>query len=183
MAMKLVTLLLPLLSLAISIVAGDNSNIVGASWSADQIKKDSTEESQYISLPENPESYIALPGSPESYIKLPESEETTTTTTSDDDDQDEGNNFMLAKKAITCDKFPPICRKKSSPGPDCCKKTCTNIKKDPLNCGRCGRKCKNGEICCKGQCVNTSTDTKNCGSCGKKCKKWETCVYGMCSYA
>jgi len=84
---------------------------------------------------------------------------------------------------LTCNKFPRICRVKTSPGPDCCNKKCVNVKKDRLNCGMCGHKCKYTEICCKGQCVNASFDKRNCGGCNKKCKKGEFCVYGMCSYA
>ncbi|XWS18174.1 hypothetical protein CRYUN_Cryun32bG0019900 [Craigia yunnanensis] len=88
------------------------------------------------------------------------------------------------KPKLTCDKFPRICRlKNSSPGPDCCKKKCVNVKKDRLNCGMCGYKCKYTKICCKGQCVNASFDKRNCGGCNKKCKKGEFCVYGMCNYA
>lgn len=35
------------------------------------------------------------------------------------------------KPVMTCDKFPRICRQKNgSPGPDCCKKKCVNVKKD-----------------------------------------------------
>ncbi|KAB5560375.1 hypothetical protein DKX38_005332 [Salix brachista] len=72
---------------------------------------------------------------------------------------------------LTCNKFPRICRLKTSPGPDCCNKKCVNVKKDRLNCGVCGYKCKYTEICCKGQCVNVSFDKRNCGGCKKKCKK------------
>ncbi|OWM83386.1 hypothetical protein CDL15_Pgr012867 [Punica granatum] len=69
---------------------------------------------------------------------------------------------------MTCNKYPRICRKKGSPGPDCCKKKCVNVKTDRLNCGKCGRKCKYNKICCKGKCVNPMTDRKNCGACKKK---------------
>lgn len=84
---------------------------------------------------------------------------------------------------MTCDKFPRVCRLKSSKGPDCCKKKCVNVKSDRLNCGMCGYKCKYPEICCKGKCVNASFDRRNCGGCNNKCKKGESCVYGMCNYA
>ncbi|KAF5185239.1 Stigma-specific stig1 family protein, partial [Thalictrum thalictroides] len=43
-------------------------------------------------------------------------------------------------KKQSCDKFPRICRSKGSPGPDCCKKKCVNVKTDGLNCGMCGNK-------------------------------------------
>ncbi|OMO64776.1 Stigma-specific protein Stig1 [Corchorus olitorius] len=87
------------------------------------------------------------------------------------------------KANLKCDKFPRICRLKNSPGPDCCKKKCVNVKKDRFNCGMCGYKCKYTEICCKGQCVNPSFDKRNCGGCNKKCKKGQFCAYGMCNYA
>ncbi|XVF26078.1 hypothetical protein REPUB_Repub13aG0269100 [Reevesia pubescens] len=45
------------------------------------------------------------------------------------------------KANVTCNKFPRICRLKNSPGPDCCKKKCVNVKKDRFNCGMCGYKC------------------------------------------
>lgn len=98
-----------------------------------------------------------------------------------------GMNRFLAqqnlKADMRCDKFPRVCRLKNSPGPDCCKKKCVNVKSDRLNCGMCGYKCKYNEICCKGNCVNASFDKRNCGGCNNKCKKGEYCVYGMCNYA
>jgi hypothetical protein len=84
---------------------------------------------------------------------------------------------------MTCNKFPRICRLKSSPGPDCCNKKCVNVKTDRLNCGMCGYKCKYTEICCNGKCVNSSFDRGHCGGCKKRCKKGEFCAYGMCNYA
>lgn len=84
---------------------------------------------------------------------------------------------------LTCDKFPRVCRLKKSPGPDCCKKTCVNVKTDRLNCGMCRYKCKYTEICCRGKCVNASFDKRHCGGCNQKCKRGEFCVYGMCNYA
>ncbi|KAJ4703931.1 Stigma-specific protein Stig1 [Melia azedarach] len=80
---------------------------------------------------------------------------------------------------ITCDKFPRVCRLKNSPGPDCCKKKCVNVKTDRFNCGMCGYKCKYTEICCKGKCVNASFDKRHCGGCNKKCKK-ESSVFMGC---
>lgn len=172
MARKLLALFLSIIfsivAAAASSGAADYKSFVRAARSSSD---HSTEES-IIELPENPERYITLPGSREEITR-----------SSSDEDEEDDIELMLRKPERTCDKYPPVCRKKSSPGPDCCKKICTNIKKDPLNCGRCGRKCKHNEICCKGHPVNVSSDPKNCGSCGKKCKKWETCVYGMCSYA
>ncbi|KAF3451751.1 hypothetical protein FNV43_RR07847 [Rhamnella rubrinervis] len=90
---------------------------------------------------------------------------------------------LAANMNMTCDKFPRVCRLKSSKGPDCCKKKCVNVKSDQLNCGMCGYKCKYTEICCKGNCVNASFDKRNCGGCNNKCQKGEYCVYGMCNYA
>ncbi|KAI4295945.1 hypothetical protein L6164_035938 [Bauhinia variegata] len=84
---------------------------------------------------------------------------------------------------MTCDKFPKVCRLKSSKGPHCCKKKCVNVNTDKLNCGMCGYKCTYTEICCKGNCVNASFDKRHCGGCNHKCKKGELCVYGMCNYA
>jgi len=84
---------------------------------------------------------------------------------------------------MTCNKFPRICRRESSPGPDCCNKKCVNVKTDRLNCGMCGYKCKYTGICCNGKCVDSSFDRSHCGGCKKKCKKGKFCVYGMCGYA
>ncbi|XP_039028414.1 stigma-specific STIG1-like protein 1 [Hibiscus syriacus] len=102
-------------------------------------------------------------------------------------DQDPLRQFVAwqnPKPSMTCDRFPRICRqKKGSPGQDCCKKKCVNVKKDRFNCGKCGYKCKYGEICCRGQCVNASFDKRNCGGCNNRCKRGEFCVYGMCNYA
>ncbi|KAF5195055.1 Stigma-specific protein stig1 [Thalictrum thalictroides] len=87
------------------------------------------------------------------------------------------------KKQLSCNKFPRICRSKGSPGPDCCKKKCVNVKTDGLNCGMCGNKCKYSQICCGGKCINPSMDKRNCGGCNKGCNKGEFCSYGMCNYA
>ncbi|KAI5572607.1 hypothetical protein BDE02_10G023600 [Populus trichocarpa] len=97
-----------------------------------------------------------------------------------------GANRFLAQKtraAMTCNKYPRVCRAKGSPGPDCCKKKCVNVLTDRLNCGMCGKKCKYAEICCKGDCVKPMSNKKHCGGCNNKCKKGNACVYGMCSYA
>jgi len=97
-----------------------------------------------------------------------------------------GANRFLAQKtraAMTCNKYPRVCRAKGSPGPDCCKKKCVNVLTDRLNCGMCGKKCKYAEICCKGHCVKPMSNKKHCGGCNNKCKKGNACVYGMCSYA
>ena len=161
MAMKLLKLLF-ILSITTSIVSAassanennEDNSIVGAAWSADENKEDSAVES---------------------HLALPEGEETTSSNGTSD--------FMLQNKYLICDKFPQICRRKSTPGPDCCQKKCVNLTKDPNNCGECRRKCRHNYICCSGHCVNPYVDPLNCGSCGKKCKNWEACLYGMCSYA
>ncbi|XVF27923.1 hypothetical protein REPUB_Repub14bG0151300 [Reevesia pubescens] len=93
---------------------------------------------------------------------------------------------FLAEKpraVMTCNKYPRVCHVAGSPGPDCCKKKCVNVKTDRLNCGRCGKKCKYSEICCKGQCVNPMSHKKHCGGCNNNCNKGSKCLYGMCSYA
>ncbi|KAJ9136379.1 hypothetical protein P3X46_033464 [Hevea brasiliensis] len=97
----------------------------------------------------------------------------------------EPGRFLASKPppAMTCDKYPRVCRAKGSAGPDCCKKQCVDVMKDKLNCGKCGKKCKYSEICCQGRCVNPSNDEKNCGKCNNRCKKGSSCVYGLCSYA
>ncbi|KAD7117971.1 hypothetical protein R6Q59_005010 [Mikania micrantha] len=84
---------------------------------------------------------------------------------------------------VKCNKNPRLCRAKGSPGPDCCKKKCVNVKTDKQNCGLCGKKCKHQEICCNGKCVNVMTDKRHCGGCNNKCKKGNSCMHGMCSYA
>ncbi|KAL9236955.1 hypothetical protein vseg_011559 [Gypsophila vaccaria] len=84
---------------------------------------------------------------------------------------------------MTCDKFPRVCHVKGSPGHDCCKKRCVDVKTDNLNCGMCGLKCRYPEICCNGSCINPLHDKKNCGGCHNKCHKGSLCYYGMCNYA
>ncbi|OIS99015.1 PREDICTED: stigma-specific STIG1-like protein 1 [Nicotiana attenuata] len=83
----------------------------------------------------------------------------------------------------TCDKYPRVCSAKSSPGPDCCRKTCVNVMTDRFNCGRCGKKCRYSEMCCEGWCVNTYFNKRHCGKCNNACKKGSSCSYGMCNYA
>ncbi|XP_059662581.1 stigma-specific STIG1-like protein 1 [Cornus florida] len=112
-------------------------------------------------------------------VPMPESEEVLPTSL-------RGTGRFLAQTrrvTMTCNKYPRVCRAKGSPGPDCCKKKCVNVKTDRLNCGICGKKCKYSEICCKGLCVNPLSNKKHCGGCNTKCKKGSSCVYGMCSYA
>ncbi|KAJ0018862.1 hypothetical protein Pint_09842 [Pistacia integerrima] len=100
-----------------------------------------------------------------------------------------GRRFLLQaystppRAAMTCNKYPIVCRGKGSPGPNCCNKQCVNVLTDKLNCGKCGKKCKYSEMCCQGACVNPSVNEKHCGKCNNKCKKGGSCVYGLCSYA
>ncbi|XP_076916714.1 uncharacterized protein LOC143576529 [Bidens hawaiensis] len=84
---------------------------------------------------------------------------------------------------VKCNKNPRLCRAKGSPGPDCCKKKCVNVKTDNQNCGICGKRCKHQEICCNGKCVNPKTDKRHCGGCNNRCKRGNSCTYGICSYA
>lgn len=85
--------------------------------------------------------------------------------------------------AMTCDKSSKVCRLKGSPGRDCCRKRCVDLRTNRLNCGRCGKSCQYSEICCNGYCVNPMFDRRHCGGCFKKCKKGRSCAYGMCNYA
>ncbi|KAF5729080.1 putative Stigma-specific Stig1 family protein [Tripterygium wilfordii] len=108
----------------------------------------------------------------------------------DDDDTASGHQehislgrFLRQRVPMKCNKNPRICRAEGSPGRDCCKKKCVNVKTDRHNCGMCGKKCKYSEICCKGKCVKPMYDKKHCGGCNNKCNKGSACVYGMCSYA
>lgn len=91
--------------------------------------------------------------------------------------------FPMKPKPNTCEKHPEICRRKGSPGPDCCHKNCVNLRRDIWNCGSCGHKCKPHQICCDFKCVNYLTDSANCGRCHHKCKRGHKCVYGICNYA
>ncbi|KAL0535227.1 hypothetical protein IC582_029552 [Cucumis melo] len=86
----------------------------------------------------------------------------------------------LQKGLLTCNKYPRVCRRKGSAGPDCCKKKCVNVERDRNNCGRCGKKYKYSKICCKGKCVNPLFNRKHCGGCNIECSKGSFCVYGIC---
>ncbi|KAK1422580.1 hypothetical protein QVD17_17863 [Tagetes erecta] len=105
------------------------------------------------------------------------------------DDSVRGTSRFLAQLhdnsyRVKCNKNPRLCRAKGSPGPDCCKKKCVNVKTDKQNCGLCGKKCKNQEICCNGKCVNLMRDKRHCGGCNNRCKRsGSSCRYGMCTYA
>ena len=133
-----------ILSITISIVAAQST--------ANQTKENSTVES-HVRLPENKGNYISPPVS----------EETASS--------DGGSDFMFPRGRETCREFPQMCRRRPSPGPDCCGGKCTYVRKDRFNYGRCGCKCKHNKICCGGHCVNPSFDPHHCGSCAKHCKK------------
>ncbi|KAI6704569.1 hypothetical protein NL676_007531 [Syzygium grande] len=63
-------------------------------------------------------------------------------------------NRLLAESvrtAMTCDRYPRVCRAAGSPGPDCCGKQCVDVATDRLNCGACGKRCRYGEMCCRGE--------------------------------
>ena len=77
-----------------------------------------------------------------------------------------------------------------------CNGTCTNLKTDLHNCGRCGRTCPGGQVClngacvvscsktqknCHGVCTCVQIDPKNCGACGQVCASGKTCVKGKCA--
>lgn len=76
-----------------------------------------------------------------------------------------------------------------------CNGTCTDVVKDPNNCGACGTKCKPTQFCasskcsdactppntlCGQFCVDLSNDHDNCGSCGKGCAADQECKNKAC---
>ncbi|KAI4295935.1 hypothetical protein L6164_035928 [Bauhinia variegata] len=73
------------------------------------------------------------------------------------------SRFLRSRGAMTCDRYPRICRVVGCKGPDCCHKKCVNVSRDRNNCGRCGKKCKYSQICCKGKCVNPMANKNHCG--------------------
>ncbi|CAA6674435.1 unnamed protein product [Spirodela intermedia] len=84
---------------------------------------------------------------------------------------------------LTCDRVPKVCRVIGSPGRNCCRKRCVNLRTDTMNCGRCGKRCRYEEACCLGTCVNILFNRSNCGACNRRCEKGNNCRYGMCNYA
>ncbi|KHN40868.1 Putative pectate lyase 2 [Glycine soja] len=60
-----------------------------------------------------------------------------------------GHKNVRGGGAMTCDKYPRVCRAKGSEGPDCCKRKCVNVSNDRNNCGMCGKRCKYSQVCCK----------------------------------
>lgn len=63
---------------------------------------------------------------------------------------------------------------------------CSDVERDPQNCGSCGNSCGTSGSCNKGQCMcngvatDLQTDSNNCGNCGTKCAGNSTCVQGQC---
>ncbi|CAA6661353.1 unnamed protein product [Spirodela intermedia] len=77
------------------------------------------------------------------------------------------------RTTMTCDRVPKVCRAKGSPGRDCCRKRCVNLRTDTQNCGCCGKR----------KCVNILSSRANCGACHRRCRKGSYCRFGMCGYA
>ncbi len=100
----------------------------------------------------------------------------------------------------------PVCA--CAPGETLCGDTCSNLSKDPHNCGSCGRDCfhlgrlkTNVWTCDYGSCVmecrqgwgdcngnlqdgceaDLSFDPLNCGACGNACSPGQPCVGGSCA--
>ena len=76
-----------------------------------------------------------------------------------------------------------------------CGSKCTDVTKDPANCGACGKACAAGVVCvdggckascgtdtvsCDGTCVNLLTDKDHCGACTTKCPTDSVCVDAKC---
>lgn len=77
-------------------------------------------------------------------------------------------------------------------GQNRCGGTCTNLRTDPNNCGKCGQRCTGGTVCksgaccppsmtnCGGLCADLFNDNKHCGKCGQGCGNGDDCVGGIC---
>jgi hypothetical protein len=97
-----------------------------------------------------------------------------------------------AQPTPTCDPGQSLCA-----GP-----ICTDVQKDPDNCGACGTSCPLAQVCVagkcatdcppsdeictpdggtRGYCVDVKNDNENCGKCGETCPNGQTCVNGTCS--
>jgi len=76
-----------------------------------------------------------------------------------------------------------------------CSGECSDLQKDPSNCGACGTACKAGELCSQGKCATScgggttqcgqtctivADDPANCGACGTACTSGQACVAGKC---
>ncbi|XP_010555894.1 PREDICTED: stigma-specific STIG1-like protein 1 [Tarenaya hassleriana] len=91
--------------------------------------------------------------------------------------------FKYGARLRTCQRHPRICLAKGSPGRNCCKNRCVEVRSDRYNCGRCGKRCRYSEICCNGKCVNPMFHRNHCGGCFNGCSRGSSCFYGMCGYA
>lgn len=76
-----------------------------------------------------------------------------------------------------------------------CGSECSDLTKDPGNCGACGKSCGAGTVCSSGSCAascgsgltacgqsctSTQNDPLNCGACGTKCTSGQACAAGKC---
>lgn len=76
-----------------------------------------------------------------------------------------------------------------------CGGTCSDLRVDPLNCGRCGTVCPAPQACvagqcasaclggatsCGGTCVDTTSNPRHCGGCDRPCGAGATCVNSSC---
>ncbi len=86
-------------------------------------------------------------------------------------------------------------------GGSACGTSCTDLRTDPTNCGRCGVACGAAQLCHVGSCVanpcpsnqtpcsvdagatvcvNLNSDVNNCGVCGTVCPATNECAAGTC---
>src|SRR5688572_9681445 len=77
--------------------------------------------------------------------------------------------------------------------PNQCAGVCTDVQRDPVNCGTCGARCATGichqggcvDMCpagstqCGGTCADLQVDAFHCGACGNKCNGG-SCNAGVC---
>ena len=63
-----------------------------------------------------------------------------------------------------------------------CETGCSDLTKDPKNCGVCGKICPQGQICSNSSCqYDTQNDILNCGKIGNICTDNSNCVSGNCT--